>query len=135
MILKKRKIDAGAHIALSALLLGLCWPGLAGAADFASIHDGSWFDAPNTWGQSSSPAGGDDVWINKVVNFDSSTSGQSVTVSNLDLNGGTLNMGRSGYAGHGRNQQLLERLHTGEFKSTAPTRRLDVRGKQRHRLD
>ena len=64
-----------------------------GAADFASIHDGSWFDAVSTWGQASSPGNGDNVEISAAVDyvvFDPSTSGLSVTVSNLYLNNGTL---------------------------------------------
>ena len=80
------------HLALSALLLGLFWPGFAGATDFVSLHDGSWFDAPNTWGQSFSPGFGDDVEITTNVNFDSSTIAQSVTVSNLTLYNGTLSV-------------------------------------------
>ena len=78
------------HLSLLALLLGLFWPGFAGATEFYSIHDGSWFDAPNTWGQASSPGNGDDVNITKNVTFDSSTSGQSVTVGNLSLANGRL---------------------------------------------
>ena len=92
MIRKNRKFDAVTKIALSALLFGLFWPGFAGAADFASLHDGSWFDAPNTWGQASYPGSGDNVWISTVVSFDSTTTGQSVTVSNLDMESGTLNL-------------------------------------------
>ena len=63
-----------------------------GATDFDSWHDGSWFNGLDTWLQPSSPGPGDDVLITKVVNFDSSTIGQSVTVSNLDLESGTLNV-------------------------------------------
>jgi hypothetical protein len=36
MIRKTRQLDAAAHIALSALLLGLFRPGLVSAADFYS---------------------------------------------------------------------------------------------------
>ena len=56
-----------------------------GATEFYSIHAGSWFAAPNTWGQAFSPGNGDDVEIATNVNFDSTTIGQSVTVSNLNL--------------------------------------------------
>ena len=62
------------------------------ATEFYSIHAGSWFAAPNTWGQAFSPGNGDDVEIATNVNFDSTTIGQSVTVSNLNLEGGTLNV-------------------------------------------
>jgi hypothetical protein len=63
------------------------------AADFISINAGSWFDAPNTWGQASNPGFGDNVEISAAVDyvaFDPSTSGLSVTISNLYLNNGTL---------------------------------------------
>jgi len=82
------------RLALSALVLALAaGSSNLGATDFGSLHDGSWFDAPNTWGQASSPGNGDDVYITKLVNFDSTTIGQSVTVSNLDMDGGTLSVG------------------------------------------
>jgi hypothetical protein len=45
-----------------------------GAAGFVSLHDGYWFDAPNTWGQASHAGFGDDVEIAKVVAFDPSSS-------------------------------------------------------------
>ena len=93
MIRKNRKFDAVTKIALSALMFGLFWPGFAGATGFYSVHAGSWFDAPDTWGQPSGPATGDDVEITTNVTFGSSTIGQSVTVSNLDIESGTLNVG------------------------------------------
>jgi len=64
-----------------------------GAADFVSLHAGSWFDAASTWGQSSNPGNGDNVEISAAVDyvvFDPSTSGLSVTISNLYLYNGTL---------------------------------------------
>jgi hypothetical protein len=93
MIHEKHNSRNMTHLALLALLLGLFWPDFAGATGFYSIHAGSWFAAPDTWGQSSSPGNGDDVEITTNVTFDSSTSGQSVTVSNLDIDGGILSVG------------------------------------------
>jgi hypothetical protein len=94
-------------IALSVLLLGLLCPGWAGATDYFSVQDGSWFDA-STWGQSSTPADGDNVEIFNVVSFDPSTSGESVTVSNLTMDYGTLWMsGPSSLATQGTNGEFV----------------------------
>jgi hypothetical protein len=93
MTRKKRNSLTLSNLALSALLLGLFRPGFAGATDFVSLHAGSWFDAASTWGQSSNPGNGDNVEISAAVDyvaFDPSTSGLSVTVSNLYLYNGTL---------------------------------------------
>jgi hypothetical protein len=81
------------YLSLLALLLGLFRPGFAGATDFVSLHAGSWFDAAGTWGQASNPGNGDNVEISAAVDyvaFDPSTSGLSVTISNLYLYNGTL---------------------------------------------
>jgi hypothetical protein len=81
-------------LALPALAITLSVPfSNLGAADFVSLHGGSWFDAVSTWGQASFPGNGDNVEISAAVDyvvFDPSTSGLSVTVSNLYLNNGTL---------------------------------------------
>jgi hypothetical protein len=93
MTRKKRNSLTLSNLALSVLLLGLFRPGFAGATDFVSLHAGSWFDAASTWGQSSNPGNGDNVEISAAVDyvvFDPSTSGLSVTISNLYLYNGTL---------------------------------------------
>jgi uncharacterized protein (DUF2164 family) len=78
-------------LALPALALALIGsPSNLGATDFYSFQDGSWFDAPNTWGQLFSPGTGDNVVISHHVLFDSSSVAQSVTVGNLRLNYGWL---------------------------------------------
>jgi hypothetical protein len=93
MTRNKRNSLTLSNLALSVLLLGLFRPGFAGATDFVSLHAGSWFDAASTWGQSSNPGNGDNVEISAAVDyvvFDPSTSGLSVTISNLYLYNGTL---------------------------------------------
>ncbi len=82
------------RLALPALALILIGSSLnLGATDFYSWHAGSWFDAPNTWGQAFSPGNSDNVGITTNVAFDSTTAAQSVTVSNLNIDGGTLSVG------------------------------------------
>ena len=80
------------HLSLLALLLGLFWPGFAGATDFVSFQDGSWFGPVTVWNQPGYPGSGDNVLIGHRVSFNSSSADQSVTVSNLTLYNGTLSV-------------------------------------------
>jgi hypothetical protein len=72
-----------------------------GATDFFSFRDGSWFGphndlSPSPWVPSGVPGNGDNVTISHNIQFDSSSA--VVTVSNLDIDGGTLSVSVSGPA-------------------------------------
>ena len=84
-------------LALPALALALAaGSSNLGATDFFSFKDGSWLDSVNPpWVPSGIPGNGDNVTISHNIQF-ASSSAVSVTVSNLNLNGGTLSFWGNG---------------------------------------